>query len=68
MPHLTPEQRFENHKNGVKSARVVRRYGVRLMLELYAHLNPMEAEAATQMEVSLAESLRAQGYTVTGGH
>ena len=30
-------------------------------------LNPMPYEAAAQMEKDLAEDLRAQGYTVTGG-
>jgi len=30
-------------------------------------LNPMPFEAAAQMEKDLAEDLRAEGYTVTGG-
>ena len=64
---LPVDHRFENHKNGYKSARFVRRYGVRLMPELYAHLNPMPFEAAAQMEKDLAEDLRNEGYTVTGG-
>ena len=38
---------------------------MRLMPELYEHLNPMPFEAAVQMEVELAEDLRAAGYTVT---
>jgi len=42
-------------------------YGKRLMPELYEHLNPMPFEAAAQMEKELAEDLRAEGYTVTGG-
>jgi predicted GIY-YIG superfamily endonuclease len=67
MTGLPVDQRFENHKNGYKSAWVVRKYGVRLMPELYEHLNPMPFEAATQMEIELAEDLRAEGYTVTGG-
>ncbi len=62
-----PEERFENHKNGYKSSWVVEKYGVRLMPELYEFLNPMPFEAAAQMEQELAEDLRAQGYTVTGG-
>jgi hypothetical protein len=37
------------------------------MPELYAFLNPMPFEAADQMEKDLAEDLRAEGYTVTGG-
>ena len=68
MTGLTPEKRFENHKQGIKSATVVKRYGMQLLPELYAHLNPMPYEAAAQMEVDLAEDLRRAGYTVTGGH
>jgi hypothetical protein len=68
MSGLPPEHRFENHKHGYKAAWVVEKYGVRLLPELYAHLNPMPYEAALQMEMDLAEDLRAEGYTVTGGH
>ncbi len=68
MTGLTPEERFANHKQGLKAAGVVRRYGLRLMPELYAHLNPMPFPAAAQMEQDLAEDLRREGYTVTGGH
>ena len=68
MTGLTPEERFANHKRGIKAAAVVRRYGLRLLPELYAHLNPMPFEAALQMEVDLAEDLRREGDTVTGGH
>ena len=67
MTGIPVDHRFENHKNGYKSAWVVRKYGVRLMPELYEHLNPMPFEAAAQMEMELAEDLRAEGYTVTGG-
>jgi len=67
MTGIPVEHRFENHKNGYKSAWVVRKYGVRLMPELYEHLNPMPFEPAAQMEKDLAEDLRAEGYTVTGG-
>jgi hypothetical protein len=67
MTGLPVEHRFENHKHGYKSAWVVKKYGVRLLPELYAHLNPMPFEAAAQMEMDLAEDLRAEGYTVTGG-
>jgi hypothetical protein len=67
MTGIPVEHRFENHKNGYKSAWVVRKYGVRLMPELDEHLNPMPFEAALQMKTELAEDLRAAGYTVTGG-
>jgi hypothetical protein len=68
MSGLTPEERFANHKRGVKAAAVVQRYGVRLLPELYAHLNPMPYAAAAAMEKDLAEDLRREGYTVTGGY
>ncbi len=67
MTGLPVDERFGNHKNGHKSAWLVRKYGVRLMPELYQYLNPMPFEAAAHMEKELAEDLRAQGYTVTGG-
>jgi hypothetical protein len=68
MTGLTPEERFDNHKAGIKAARVVRKHGERLVPRLYAHLNPMTYAAAAAMEGMLAESLRKRGYTVYGGH
>jgi len=68
MTGLTADERFANHKVGLKDAALVKRYGVRLLPHLYAHLNPMPFEAAAQMEKDLAEDLRRAGYTVTGGH
>ena len=68
MTGLTPEERFANHKAGIKDASLVKRYGLRLLPELYAHLNPMPFKAASQMEQDLAEDLRRVGYAVMGGH
>lgn len=68
MTGHSPEERFVNHKAGRKDASLVKRYGIRLLPELYAHLNPMPFEAAEQMEKDLADDLRRAGYTVTGGH
>ncbi len=67
MTGLTPEERFENHKRGYKSAGVVRRFGERLVPALYAHLNPMTFEDAVRMEQQLAAELRARGFQVFGG-
>jgi hypothetical protein len=67
MTGLPVAHRFENHKHGYKSARLVEKYGVCLMPDLFAHLNPMPYAAAVEMERDLAADLRAQGYTVTGG-
>jgi hypothetical protein len=68
MTGLSPEERFVNHKAGIKAASIVKRYGIDLLPELYEHLNPMPFGAAVQMEMDLAEDLRRAGYTVTGGH
>jgi len=68
MTGLTPAERFQNHKDGIKAARVVRKYGERLVPKLYAHLNPMPYRKAQAMEVMLADSLRKRGYQVFGGH
>ena len=65
---LTPEERFANHRQGIKSSLYVKRYGIRLLPELYTHLNPMPYDAAAQMEKDLTEDLRRAGYTVVGGH
>lgn len=68
MTGLTPEKRFRNHKAGIKAARVVRKFGVRLVPKLYAHLNPMSYRRAVEMEGFLADSLRKRGFQVYGGH
>ncbi|MGD0016040.1 MAG: hypothetical protein ABSC38_00755 [Verrucomicrobiia bacterium] len=67
MTGIPPIKRFQNHKNGYKSSHYVKKYGVRLLPELYEYLNPMPFGAACQMEKELAEELREQGYTVCGG-
>ncbi len=67
MTGIAPSERFQNHKQGHKSSHYVKKYGVRLLPELYEFLNPMPFDAACQMEKDLAEELRAKGYTVCGG-
>src|SRR5437762_14008451 len=49
MTGLPVDHRFENHKNGYKAARLVRKYGVRLMPEPCSPHNQMPFEAATDM-------------------
>ena len=68
MTGLDPEERFQNHLEGIKSSYYVKKFAVKLIPELYSFLNPMPYEAAVEMERDLAEDLRSQGYTVTGGH
>jgi len=68
MTGLTPERRFDNHKHGIKAARIVTRCGERLVPRLYAHLNPMPYAKAKDMEGILADSRRKRGFIVFGGH
>ena len=64
---LTPDERFDKHKAGIKSNNYVRLYGLRLLPELYAVYNPMPYEAARDMEVELAIGLQQEGYGVWQG-
>jgi hypothetical protein len=68
MTGLTPDERFANHKSGLKAAAIVKRHGLRLLPELYEVFNPMPFDVAVTMEQELADDLRRQGYTVAGGH
>lgn len=68
MTGLEPEERFANHKAGIKCSPYAKRYGLKLLPELYEHLNPMPFDAAAAMERDLTEDLRRAGYTVLGGH
>jgi predicted GIY-YIG superfamily endonuclease len=68
MTGLTPAQRYDNHKKGIRAARVVRKYGVRLAPEFYEHIPAMTWANAVKKEKSWAEELRANGYVVFGGH
>ena len=61
---LTPEQRFEKHKAGIRANKFVQRFGIRLLPKLYAYANPMPYDAAREMEVELAIALQREGYAV----
>jgi hypothetical protein len=67
MTGLDPDVRFDKHKAGIQSNRYVRRYGLRLLPELYECYNPMPYDAARDMEVELAIGLREDGYGVWQG-
>ncbi|MEX2197590.1 MAG: hypothetical protein WD886_02175 [Burkholderiales bacterium] len=64
MTGLTPAARFDKHKAGIRANSYVQRFGLRLLPKLYAYANPMPYEAARDMEVELAISLREEGYAV----
>ena len=64
MTGLTPEERFQKHLRGEKDAWSVRKYGQRLLPELYKQFSPMPYALAAVMEIALARQLREQGYGV----
>jgi hypothetical protein len=75
MPYLyvgitnnTPERRFEIHKQGGRtSSDIVRKYGIRLLPQLYQHLKRVTRADAGKYEQEYAEKLRKAGYVVYSG-
>ena len=67
MTGLDPDVRFDKHKAGIQANKYARKYGLKLLPELYALYNPMPYEGAREMEVDLAISLRERGYGVWQG-
>jgi hypothetical protein len=64
-----PDLRFDQHKAGYKASGPVRRFGVRLLPDMVAHLNPMRGWEALDLEAALADAFRAAGVPwVEGGH
>ena len=64
MTSRTPEERFAQHKAGLKSSSWVKNYGKYLRTRLFRRYNPMSYEEAKSMEVELARKLRRAGYAV----
>jgi hypothetical protein len=64
-----PDLRFDQHKAGYKASGAARRFGVRLLPGLVAHLNPMRQWESVDLEEALADAFRAVGVPwVEGGH
>lgn len=68
MTGLDPRERLTHHLIGYKASRFAKKYGIRLLPELYEDLNPLTYDEAVIAEAGLASRLRAEGYTVVGGH
>jgi hypothetical protein len=66
MTGLLPQERFENHKAGIKAARVVRAYGIELAFEWFDDIPPMTYADAALCEPTLADELRDRGFIVFG--
>mgnify|MGYP001238603556 FL=1 len=60
-----PTLRFEQHKEGYKSNKYAREYGIRLRPELYEKYNPIPTRTdAEEIEEMLGKQLRKQGIGV----
>lgn len=66
MTGLPIEERYENHKRGHRSSRVVHKYGVALAPEWYEDIPAMSYAEAALAEPTLADDLRDLGYLVFG--
>ena len=64
MTGKTPDERFQQHKAGIKANRYVKEYGKWLRRKMYKEFNPMTYEEAVAKEIDLAEELRRKGYAV----
>lgn len=64
MTGLDPDVRFDKHKAGIQANVYVRKWGIRLLPQLYLMYNPMPYEGARDMEVELGIALRELGYGV----
>ncbi|WP_380788207.1 GIY-YIG nuclease family protein [Sphingomonas sp. R86521] len=64
-----PDWRFDQHKAGYRASRAVTRFGIRLLPDLVAHLNPLRQWESLDLEAALAEAFRDAGVPwVEGGH
>ncbi|MCH8011301.1 MAG: hypothetical protein IIA61_05040 [Candidatus Marinimicrobia bacterium] len=66
--YYPPEIRFEQHKEGYRSNKYAKEYGIALKPELYDKYNPIPTRKdAEEIEAWLAKELRKKGYTVWYG-
>lgn len=63
--YLTPEKRFDNHKQGHKPNRYVKKHGRYLRRKNFEKYNPIKTrEKALELEEMLALKLQSKGYAV----
>ena len=61
----SPEVRFKQHKNGYKANRYAKKYGLKLVPQLYEKYNPIPTRKdAEELEEYVAQKLRKQGFGV----
>ena len=68
--YLTPEERFQQHQEGIHSAPSLRgAVNLKLRPDLYEHLPKLKTrQAALKAEFDVAKRLWDLGYRVEGGH
>ena len=64
MTGLDPDVRFDKHMAGIPSNSYVRRYGLRLLPDLYEGFNPMSYQDAVARAVEVGIDLRSAGFGV----
>lgn len=68
MSRYPAAQRFDQHKAGIRAAGPVLKRGLEVLTGPVQHLRYIARAEATRIEEELAESLRAAGLIVKGGH
>jgi hypothetical protein len=64
-----PHIRFKQHKTGYKASQKVKKYGDKLLPDLFEIVNPLRSKReALAVEKLLAAMLVRKGYAVFGGH
>jgi hypothetical protein len=61
---LTPKERFTQHKTGFRSNRYAKKYGLKLLPDLYRDQPVLTANNYVEEEKAYAEALRRQGHAV----
>jgi len=65
MTSLTPEERFQQHKTGMKNAsRIPHQFGMKLRMDLVPGNRPVRRTIAMRQEKRLARFRRSEGYAV----
>lgn len=60
-----PETRFKQHKTGYKSNRLAKKYGIKLVPQIFSKFNPIsKRKEAERIEKWIAEKLREKGHGV----
>jgi hypothetical protein len=66
--HYSPEQRFDQHKAGIRASGSVLHRGLEVLAGPTLHLQNIARAEALRIEAQLAEALRDAGLLVEGGH